>query len=107
MTVRNRAAGTLVCMATAFFGMSLAEAQEPIRIGQISALSGPSAQSGEAIARGLTIAIEEINDAGGPHGGGKLELVQRDDQSNTPRGLTAARELIFNADIGRAKPETP
>ena len=99
MTVRNRAAGTLVCMAAAFFGMSLAEAQEPIRIGQISALSGPSAQSGEAIARGLTIAIEEINDAGGLLGGRKLELVQRDDQSNPPRGLTAARELIFNEEV--------
>jgi branched-chain amino acid transport system substrate-binding protein len=99
MTVRNRAAGTLACVAAAFFGMSLAEAQEPIRIGQISALSGPSAQSGEAIARGLTIAIDEINNAGGLLDGRKLELVQRDDQSNPPRGLTAARELIFNEEV--------
>jgi branched-chain amino acid transport system substrate-binding protein len=86
-------------MAAAFFGMSLAEAQEAIRIGQISALSGPSAQSGEAIARGLTIAIEEINNAGGLLDGRKLELVQRDDQSSPPRGLTAARELIFNEEV--------
>jgi len=99
MTVRNRTARTLICMAAVLFGMSLAEAQEPIRIGQISALSGPSAQSGEAIARGLTIAIEEINSAGGLLDGRKLELVQRDDQSSPPRGLTAARELIFNEKV--------
>lgn len=99
MTVRNRTARMLICMAAVLFGMSLAEAQEPIRIGQISALSGPSAQSGEAIARGLTIAIEEINSAGGLLDGRKLELVQRDDQSSPPRGLTAARELIFNEKV--------
>lgn len=99
MTLRNRTAGALISMAAVLFGMSLAVAGEPIRIGQISALSGPSAQSGEAIARGLAIAIEEINNAGGLLGGRKLELVQRDDQSSPPRGLTAARELIFNEKV--------
>ena len=67
-------------------------AADPIKIGHVAALSGGSAQSGEAITRGLTIAIDEINAKGGLLGGRKLELVQRDDES--PRkGLTAAREL--------------
>jgi branched-chain amino acid transport system substrate-binding protein len=69
-------------------------AQEPIKIGHVAALSGGSAQSGEAITRGLTIAIDEINAKGGLLGGRKLELVQRDDESTPPKGLTAARELI-------------
>src|SRR6476646_5442053 len=72
-----------------------ATAQEPIRIGHVAARSGASAQSGEAITRGLAIAIDEINAKGGLLGGRKLELVQRDDESSPPKGLTAARELIF------------
>ena len=68
-------------------------AQETIKIGQVAALSGASAQSGEAITRGLTLAIDEINAKGGLLGGRMLELVQRDDESNPPKGLIAAREL--------------
>ncbi|HEY8441068.1 MAG TPA: ABC transporter substrate-binding protein, partial [Xanthobacteraceae bacterium] len=60
-----------------------------------AALSGASAQSGEAITRGLALAIDEINAKGGLLGGRQLELVQRDDESVPPKGLTAARELIF------------
>jgi branched-chain amino acid transport system substrate-binding protein len=65
----------------------------------VAALSGGSAQSGEAITRGLTIAIDEINAKGGLLGGRKLELVQRDDESTPPKGLTAARELIAREKI--------
>jgi branched-chain amino acid transport system substrate-binding protein len=69
-------------------------AQEPIRIGLVAALSGASAQSGEAITRGLAIAIDEINAKGGLLGGRKLELVSRDDESVPPKGVVAVRELI-------------
>lgn len=73
--------------------MGLARADEPIKVGQISALSGGSAKSGEGITRGLTIAIDEINAAGGVLGR-KIELVRRDDESNPSKGQLAARELI-------------
>lgn len=76
-----------------------ANAADPIRIGHVAALSGGSAQSGEAITRGLTLAIEEINAAGGLLGGRPLELVQRDDESAPPKGLTAARELIYKEQV--------
>src|SRR3954465_3848412 len=69
-------------------------AAEPIKIGLVAALSGPSAKSGEGITRGLTIAIDEINAKGGVLGGRMLELVRRDDESNPGKGQTAARELI-------------
>src|SRR5215475_8336353 len=68
-------------------------AAEPIKIGLVTALSGQSARAGEAITRGATIAIEEINAKGGVLGR-PLELVRRDDESNPAKGLTAARELI-------------
>ena len=70
-----------------------ARAAEPIKIGLVTALSGQSARAGEAITRGATIAIEEINAKGGVLGR-KLELVRRDDEANPAKGLTAARELI-------------
>lgn len=73
-----------------------AGAQDPIKLGHVAALSGASAQSGEAITRGLRIAIDEINAKGGLLGGRKIELIQRDDESSPPKGLIAARELIFS-----------
>ena len=81
-------------LLAAFALAAPAQAADPIKIGHVAALSGGSAQSGEAITRGLTIAIDEINAKGGLLGGRKLELVQRDDESTPPKGLTAARELI-------------
>jgi branched-chain amino acid transport system substrate-binding protein len=74
-------------------------AADPIRIGNVAALTGASAQSGEAITRGMSLAIDEINAKGGLLGGRKLELVQRDDESLPPKGLTAARELIFKEQV--------
>ena len=70
-----------------------ARAEGPIKIGLVAALSGQSALSGEGITRGLTMAINEINAAGGVLGR-KLELVRRDDESNPAKGQLAARELI-------------
>ena len=78
---------------------SMATAAEPIKIGQVSALSGQSAKSGEAIMRGLTLAIEEINAKGGVLGGRKFTLISRDDESNPPKGQMAARELIFKEKV--------
>ena len=66
----------------------------PVKIGLSAAVSGGSAASGEAIKRGLTIAIDEINARGGVLGGRKLELVVRDDEGNPSKGVTIARELV-------------
>jgi branched-chain amino acid transport system substrate-binding protein len=75
-------------------GFGSASAADSIKIGLVAALSGASAQSGEAITRGMTLAIDEINAKGGLLGGRKLELLQRDDESTPPKGLIAARELM-------------
>lgn len=85
-------AAIALCSITLFSHITLA-APKPIKIGLVAALSGQSAKSGEAITRGLTIAIEEINAKGGVLGR-PLELVRRDDESNPSKGLLAARELI-------------
>ncbi|MFD0979569.1 ABC transporter substrate-binding protein [Tropicimonas aquimaris] len=66
---------------------------DPIKIGLVAALSGQSAKSGEAITRGITLALDKINSEGGVLGR-PLELVSRDDESNPGKGLIAARELV-------------
>lgn len=70
-----------------------ATAQETLKLGLVAAMSGQSAKSGEAIVRGLSIAIDEINAKGGVLGK-KVELVVRDDESNPAKGVVAARELV-------------
>ena len=74
-------------------------AQETIKIGLVTALSGQSARAGEAITRGLAIAIDELNAKGGVLKGRKFELVRRDDEATPAKGVTAARELIFKEKV--------
>ncbi|MDB5602500.1 MAG: Twin-arginine translocation pathway signal [Xanthobacteraceae bacterium] len=70
-----------------------AQAQETIKLGLVAAMSGQSAKSGEAIVRGLSLALDEINAKGGLLGK-KVELLVRDDESNPAKGVIAARELV-------------
>jgi branched-chain amino acid transport system substrate-binding protein len=74
-------------------------AAEPVKLGLVAALTGSNAQSGEAITRGLTVAMDEINAAGGILGGRMIELIRRDDESSPPKGIIAARELIFKEKV--------
>src|SRR3972149_10801372 len=88
----------LLLAAFAFLlGISNANAQT-IKIGLVTALSGQSARAGEAITRGLTVAIEEINAKGGVLGR-KLELVRRDDEATPAKGVIPARELVFREKV--------
>lgn len=74
-------------------------AGEPIKLGLVAAITGPSALSGEAITRGLTVAIDEINANGGVMGDRPIELVIRDDESTPAKGVAAARELIEQENV--------
>lgn len=82
-----------VAAAFGLFLLAPVHAEEPIKIGLVAALSGQSAKSGEALTRGLNVAIDELNAAGGILGR-PVELVRRDDESNPAKGMLAARELI-------------
>jgi len=89
----------LAAAATAALACTLpATAAEPIKIGLVTALSGQSARAGEAITRGLTIAIDELNASGGVLGR-KFELVRRDDEATPAKGVIAARELVFKEKV--------
>ena len=83
---------TFLALALAVALPALAE--DNIKIGLVTALSGQSARAGEAITRGLQVAIDELNAAGGVLGR-KFELVRRDDEATPAKGVLAARELVF------------
>jgi branched-chain amino acid transport system substrate-binding protein len=90
-------AAAAALVAAPWSGAALAA--EPIKIGLVTALSGQSALAGEAISRGVALAIDEINAAGGVLGGRMFELVRRDDEANPAKGVVAARELIFREKV--------
>jgi len=96
---RRTFTSAILALACANLGITAAQAAEPIKIGLITALSGQSALAGEAISRGMQVAIDEINAKGGLLGGRKLELVRRDDEANPAKGVTAARELIYKEKV--------
>jgi branched-chain amino acid transport system substrate-binding protein len=70
----------------------------PVKLGLISPLSGGSGPSGEAIQRGMLLAIEEVNRDGGVLGR-TLALVTRDVQNDPAAGDAALRELLDNEGI--------
>jgi branched-chain amino acid transport system substrate-binding protein len=89
-----RVTAAIACLLFSF----AAQAQDSIKIGLITALSGQSARAGEAITRGMVIAIDELNAKGGVLGR-KFELVRRDDEATPAKGVIAARELLFKEKV--------
>ncbi len=83
----------LLAGAIALLAVAPSHAQQTIKLGLVAAMSGQSAKSGEAIVRGLSLAVDEINAKGGVLGK-KVELLVRDDESNPAKGVVAARELV-------------
>jgi branched-chain amino acid transport system substrate-binding protein len=67
-------------------------AKDPILIGYLPALTGPSSSTGIGINRGIQLAVQEINDAGGIDGR-TIELTTRDTQSDPTKAVNGAAEL--------------
>jgi branched-chain amino acid transport system substrate-binding protein len=92
---RSLGGGTLLLIAVLAVALvAYGQARPPINVALVAAMSGGSALSGEAIKRGLTVAIDEINARGGLLGGRKIELIIRDEEGNPSKGVTAARDVI-------------
>ncbi|HEY7068201.1 MAG TPA: ABC transporter substrate-binding protein [Chloroflexota bacterium] len=90
---RSSPAGALLALALALVACGAgAPAGSPIKVGLVAPLSGPSGASGEAIRRGMELAVDEINAAGGVLGR-PLAIVARDVPNDPPAGVAAMREL--------------
>jgi len=77
-----------------------APAQDVLKIGGVGPLSGGGTAWGLAAQRGMELAIDDLNAAGGAKAGGKtykLELIMYDDQY-TGQGGKAAAERLVNQD---------
>lgn len=70
----------------------------PIFIGLDATMSGGTGQSGEAIKRGLVMALEEVNKAGGVLGR-PLDLVIRDNRGLPDRGIDNIEQLAEIDDL--------
>jgi branched-chain amino acid transport system substrate-binding protein len=94
MAVTRRQA--LVSAGAAALASSLAKpaiaAKEPIKIGYLPALTGPSSSTGIGVTRGVHLAVDEINAAGGIDGR-QIDLVIRDTQSDPTKAVNGAAEL--------------
>lgn len=69
-----------------------------IKIGEYASLTGPTATFGQSAHKGLTLALNEVNAAGGVLGK-KIELVTEDDQSKPEEARTAVLKLIRQNDV--------
>ncbi len=72
---------------------------EPIRLGYLPALTGPSSSTGIGINRGIQLAVQELNAAGGI-GGRQIELITRDTQSDPTKAVNGAAELTHGEKVG-------
>ncbi len=70
-----------------------AQAPQPIRVGFSSAMSGPSAITGEGVMWGATMAVDEINANGGIMGR-KVEVYFGDNKGTPGEAVSAVRKLV-------------
>ncbi len=71
---------------------------EPIRIGWLAALTGPSSAPAIGFDRGVRHAVDTINQAGGIEGR-KIELIVRDTQGDPTKAVNAVQEMISRAKV--------
>lgn len=87
-----RQGATLAAGAATLGFPALLRAEEPIRIGHLTPRTGFLGQVGENGFRGISLAVEEINAAGGVMGR-KLELIA-EDSVNPATAVTKSQKLI-------------
>jgi branched-chain amino acid transport system substrate-binding protein len=92
LTRRQALASAAAAIASTVAKPAIA-AKEPILIGYLPALTGPSSSTGIGINRGIQLAVQEINAAGGIDGR-QIELIVRDTQSEPTKAVNGAAELI-------------
>ncbi len=90
----------LIFAAAAGLGL-LARAAEPIKLGEIEPMTGKEAAFGQSAHRGIEMAVEEINAAGGVLGR-PLALVLEDNQSKPGDTATVAKKLVSRDRVAAA-----
>src|SRR3954466_3700837 len=92
ITRRQALASTSAAVLASTIAKPAIAQKAPIQIGYLPALTGPSSSTGVGINRGVQLAIQEINAAGGIDGR-QIELITRDTQSDPTKAVNGAAEL--------------
>ncbi|MDB5633738.1 MAG: amino acid transporter substrate-binding protein [Tardiphaga sp.] len=71
---------------------------EPLKIGWLAAMTGPSSAPTIGFNRGVVFATDAINAAGGVKGR-KIEIITRDTQGDPTKAVNATQELISQAKV--------
>ncbi len=71
----------------------------PLKVGQMTFLSGPAAVLGEPMLKGTVLAAEEINSAGGLLGKRKIEVVKADENAGTDANVKELKRLKLEEKI--------
>ena len=83
----------LISLGATLLLAAAVSAADPIRVGEYGAFSGKEAAFGLSSRKGVTLAIEEANAAGGVLGR-TLELVAEDNQSKAGESATIAKKFV-------------
>ena len=84
-------AGLLVL--SLFVWSGIVGAQDTLKIGAPQPMTGPDAPFGDKFKKAYSLAVEEINEAGGANGK-KIEVVIEDHQAKNPLAATVTEKLI-------------
>jgi branched-chain amino acid transport system substrate-binding protein len=93
VTRRNFGLGAAAAAAASTLARPAIAQAEPIRLGWLAALTGPSSAPGAGFDRGVRFAVEAINAAGGVKGR-KIEIITRDTQGDPTKAVNATQEMI-------------
>ena len=91
-------AATMASASTLHLARPALAQSEPIKIGWLAALTGPSSAPAIGFNRGVIFAAEAINAAGGVKGR-KVEIVTRDTQGDPTKAVNATQEMISQAKV--------
>jgi branched-chain amino acid transport system substrate-binding protein len=98
MTRRQALASAGAAAITSSLAKPAIAVNAPIRLGYLPALTGPSSSTGIGINRGILLAVQEINAAGGINGR-QIELITRDTQSDPTKAVNGAAELTHGEKV--------
>ena len=98
ITRRDLALGSFGALAASSLARPALAQGEPLRIGWLAALTGPSSAPGVGFNRGVVYAAEAINAAGGVKGR-RIEIITRDTQGDPTKAVNATQEMISQAKV--------
>jgi branched-chain amino acid transport system substrate-binding protein len=95
---RRLLANAVALAAAAGSSRVLAQPDEPIRLGQSVALTGPLAELGKVMHTGAKVCFEAVNARGGMNGR-RIELIERDDGYDVKRSQEDIKAFLHEPNL--------